>query len=112
MCVLRPASRSRISRSVPIAPPRIPASTTRKRTSPQERSGTDRLHRLTLRQDDLVDTRGGQVEQLVELAAAERSALSRRLDLDQPPVAGHDDVDVDLGGRVLLVVEIEQRLAG
>ena len=38
-------------------------------------------------------------------------ALRRRLHLDEPAVAGHDDVQVDVGGRVLDVVEVEQELA-
>ena len=42
----------------------------------------------------------------------ERRPLGGRLNLDQAAVAGHDDVDVDLGGRVLDVVQVEQRLAG
>ena len=37
--------------------------------------------------------------------------LGGRLDLDQPAVAGHDDVGVDLGARVLGVVEVAEQLA-
>ena len=48
-------------------------------------------------------------EQLVEMGARERRALRGRLHLDQAAVAGHHDVGVDLGGRVLGVVEVEQR---
>src|SRR5918992_5775664 len=51
----------------------------------------------------------GQRQQLVQVRARERRALGGRLHLDQPAVAGHDDVRVDLGGRVLAVVEVEQR---
>ena len=36
-------------------------------------------------------------------------ALGGRLHLDEPAVRGHDDVHVRLGGRVLGVVEVEQR---
>ena len=53
----------------------------------------------------------GEREQLVEVGARERRALGGRLDLDEAAVAGHDDVRVDLGGRVLGVVEVEQRHA-
>ena len=53
----------------------------------------------------------GEVEQLVEPRAVERHPLGRRLHLDEAPVAGHDDVHVDVGVRVLGVVEVEQRLA-
>ena len=58
-----------------------------------------------------VDAAGRQREQLVEVRARERRALGGRLHLDQPAVAGHHDVRVDLGGRVLAVVEVEQRHA-
>ena len=51
----------------------------------------------------------GEREQLVEVGARERRALGGRLDLDEAAVAGHDDVGVDLGARVLRVVEVEQR---
>src|SRR2546428_5059606 len=111
MWVRSPASRSRISRSAPIAPPRTPARTMRSRTSAQERSGTDRLHGAALRSPDLLDPGRGEIEQLVELRPVEGRTLRRRLYLDQPPVARHDDVHVHLCGGVLLVVEVEQCLA-
>ena len=47
----------------------------------------------------------------VERGAVERLALGGALHLDEAAAARHDDVDVDLGGRVLLVVEVEHRLA-
>ena len=53
----------------------------------------------------------GERQQVVEVGARERRALGGRLDLDEAAVAGHDDVGVDLGGRVLRVVEVEQRHA-
>src|SRR6185369_3781651 len=34
-----------------------------------------------------------------------------RLDLDQPAIAAHDDVHVHVRGRVLAVVQVEERLA-
>src|SRR5688572_14483861 len=111
MCVRSPASRSRISRSAPIAPPSTPARTTRTRTSPKWSSGTYGLDGVALRRADLLDPARGEVEQVVELRPVERSTLGGRLNLDQPAVARHDDVHVDLGGRVLLVVQVEPRLA-
>ena len=51
----------------------------------------------------------GEAEQLVERGAGERRALGRRLHLDQAAVAGHHHVGVDLGGRVLGVVEVAER---
>ena len=53
----------------------------------------------------------GELEQVVEVRALERRALAGRLDLDQAALAGHHDVRVDLGARVLAVVEVEQRRA-
>ena len=52
-----------------------------------------------------------ELEQLVELLPRERRPLGGRLDVDVRAVAGHDDVEVDVGLRVLGVVEVEQRLA-
>jgi hypothetical protein len=52
---------------------------------------------------------GGQAEHLVQRRARERLALGGRLHLHKAAVAGHDDVRVDLGRRVLLVVEVEQQ---
>ena len=63
----------------------------------------------SLREADLVDPAGGEVEERVELTARERRRLGGRLHLDQSPVAGHDDVHVRLGPRVLRVVEVEER---
>src|SRR5215211_280690 len=107
-CVRSPAARSRSSRSRPIAPPSAPATLIRASTSSHERSGKERVF---LRPRDLVDPGSGQVEQLVEPLPRKRLPLRRRLHLDQLAAAGRDDVDVDVGGRVLRVVEIEQRLA-
>ena len=52
--------------------------------------------------------RRGEVEQLVEPRAVERHLLRGRLHLHETPVARHDDVDVDVGVRILRVVEVEQ----
>ena len=54
---------------------------------------------------------GAELEQAVELRAVERLALGRALHLHEAPAARHDDVEVDLGARVLVVVEVEHRLA-
>src|SRR5918992_4292223 len=111
MCVRSPASRSRISRSKPIAPPSTAARLTRRSTSAHEGSGTDSLDGAALCLPDFLDPLRGEVEQLVELVTAERSPLGGRLHLDQAAVAGHDHVEVDLGTSVLHVVEVEEGLA-
>src|SRR5436309_3160077 len=58
MCVRRPASRSRSSRSIPIAPPRTAATTSRTRMSAVESVGsassTDGVGGLLLRGGDLL----------------------------------------------------------
>ena len=46
-----------------------------------------------------------------KLSCREGDAFGRRLDLDPAAVAGHDEIGVGLGRRVLGVVEIEQGLA-
>src|SRR4051794_37531554 len=113
-CVRSPASRSRSSRSRPTAAPSTPASVSRSSNSVQVRLGTLAARssdRLLLGARDPLDPAGCEVEQRRQLVARERLALGRRLHLDQSVVAGHDDVEVDLGARVLHVVEVEQRLA-
>ena len=66
---------------------------------------------LLLGRRDPLDPSGGEVEQPVSSSRENGVALGRRLHLDEPAVAGHDDVEVDLRARVLHVVEVEQRLA-
>src|SRR5687768_10645658 len=45
-------------------------------------------------------------KQVVEMGARERGALGGGLDLDEAAVAGHHDVGIDLGRRVLGIVEV------
>src|SRR3954451_8990188 len=111
-CVRSPASRSRNSRSSPTEPPRTPASAIRSRASSQLRlSELDAscCNGFVLCGDELFDAAGRELEQLVEARARERRPLRGRLHLDERGVAGHDDVHVDLGRRVLGIVEVEQR---
>src|SRR5207249_7728329 len=109
-----PASRSRSSRSMPTAAPR-PVATTSRSTASQPPIAVALLARsidgLLLARHQLLDAACCEIEQGVEPFAVERNALRGRLHLDEPPVAGHDDVEIDVGARVLDVVEIEQRLA-
>src|SRR6188472_1487678 len=110
MCVRRPASCSRSSRSIPIIPASSAASTSRSSPSQSARLGATRsLGRDALRLGELIDPGGGEVEQLVERLTGERVALRGRLYLDELAVAGHDHVHVRVGARVLRVVEVEQR---
>src|SRR5919205_2076945 len=108
-CVRRPASRSRISRSSPIAAPSAAASASRRRTSGQSSVGTLCTERVPLSGADLGDPGLREVEHLVEPRPPERRPLRGRLHLDEPVVRGHDDVHVDLRRRVLRVVEVEER---
>src|SRR5438093_53057 len=111
-CVRRPASRSRISRSKPIAAPSTAATTTRRRTSCQSSVATliASIRGFQLGGGERLDAGRGEVEQLVQQLARERLALGCGLHLDETPVDGHDDVHVGLGARVLAVVEVEQGL--
>src|SRR6266576_4727667 len=117
-CVRSPACRSRSSRSSPIAPPSAAATKSRSSTSGHPIVGPAKttLRELTrdglsLQRCDLADAARGQLEQLVERLTRERVSLGRRLHLDEAPVAGHHDVHVGVGARVLGVVEVEQRHA-
>ena len=51
----------------------------------------------------------GERHQRVERAFVERFPFGRALQLDEPAVAGLDEVHVDLGPRVLVVGQVEQR---
>src|SRR3954453_6504489 len=111
-CVRIPASRSRSSRSNPTAPP-SPAAIARRNSDSQPLSDGTLLTRscncLLLEALQVVEPRDGEVEQLVEARTVERHLLRRRLDLDEASVVRHHDVHVDVGVRVLGVVEVEQR---
>src|ERR1051326_6606147 len=113
--VRRTASRARSSRLKPSPPPSAAASARRARSSSQPSDGTvlsnRRLEHRELRLRDPVDSLPGEIEQRVEQLAREGLALGRCLHLDDASVARHHDVHVHLGGRVLRVLEIEQRRA-
>src|SRR3954468_10791339 len=75
-CVRMPASRSRISRSKPIAAPSAHAIVNRSSASQLPSDGmvliTKRIDRLLLQRGELVDPARGEVEQLVQPLARER----------------------------------------
>src|ERR1700730_9467649 len=83
------------------------ASTTRELTA-TERLG---LQRHVLQAGQLGAPGRAQVEQVVQQRAGERLALGGALDLHEVPGPGADHVHVGLGRRVLLVAEVEPRLA-
>src|SRR2546423_11328500 len=90
-CVRSPASRSRSSRSTPIAPPSTAARTSRRSDSSQLSVGrlcAKSSNGFFLRGADLVDSRRRQLEQLVKLLPREGGALCRRLHLHQLARAG------------------------
>src|ERR671911_2709930 len=96
-CVRSPASRSRSSRSRPIAPPSAAATNSLTATSTHESSGKG----VPLCPRDLRDSSRREVEQLVELLARERQALGGRPHPDELALPRHHDVHVGLGGRIL-----------
>src|SRR5688572_24373787 len=97
----RPDSNSENSRSLPGLPL---ASTTRMSTT-SAASGSRAY--LGLQLEQLRDALGREVEQRIELVAAERMAFGRALHLDEATTVVHDDVHVGLGAGVLGVVEID-----
>src|SRR5687768_1952426 len=107
MCVRKPASRSRSSRSIPMTPPSAAAAASRTRISQVARSGTFGCDGAILLGADPFDAPRGELEQLVELLPRERRPLRRRLHVDERAVARHDDVEIDVGLGVLGVVEVE-----
>src|SRR3954470_1980383 len=99
-CVRIPASRSRISRSKPMMAPSPHANVRRTSASHPSSDGalaTRCIDSLLLMERELLDAGSSEVEQLVQARPVERNLLRGRLNLDEAPVAGHDDVDVDLG---------------
>src|SRR5690348_5564421 len=104
-CVRRPAARSRSSRSAPIAPPRTAAMPSRRRMCGQLREiAADSIGLLLA---DQAAAARSEIEQLAERVPREGIFFRRRLHLDEPAVAGHDDVHVGVGVGILGVVEIE-----
>ena len=61
--------------------------------------------------DELTDPVIGEIEKGVEGIAPERQRFRRPLHLDEAAVAGLHDVHVDFGAAVVVVRQIEQRLA-
>ena len=57
------------------------------------------------------DARGREIQQLIELVAAERVAFGGALHLDEGAAAVHDHVHVGFGVRILGIVQIEHRRA-
>src|SRR3954452_104047 len=68
---------------------------------------------LYLQRDDFVEPALGQPQERVELAAGERRSLGGALDFDEQGLRAfprqHDDVHVDLRGRILRVGKVEHR---
>src|SRR6266849_8618171 len=69
-----------------------------------------RFEGAALEPDEAADAGLGDHQQRVEPGAAEGHLLGGALDLDELAGAGHDHVHVDLGARVLDVVQVEHGL--
>src|SRR2546426_8971045 len=70
-----------------------------------------RAQRRALKRRQLSQARARRGQQALELTLRERLPLGRALDLDVAAGAGHDQVEVDLGGAVVGVGEVEQPAA-
>src|SRR6266540_352028 len=79
--------------------------------SEQEGLFATRLEGAALEPDQPIDAGGGQGQQIVQPVLGERRVLRCALDLDEGPRARHHHVHVHVGGRVLRVVEVEERVA-
>ena len=74
----------------------------------------DRLRRVrtsVCSSKQLGDAGRGEIQQLIELVAAERMAFGRALHFDEAAAIVHDDVHVGLGVGIFGVVEIQHRRA-
>src|SRR5437867_13180285 len=69
-----------------------------------------RFEGAALQPDETADAALGDGEERVQPRAAEGHLLGRALHLHELAAAGHDDVHVHLGARVLGVAEVEHRL--
>src|SRR5262245_21341907 len=70
-----------------------------------------RFEGTALERDEATDAALSDRQERIESGAAEGHLLGRPLHFDELTVAGHDDVHVHLGARVLDVVQVEHRLA-
>src|SRR5262249_42294414 len=70
-----------------------------------------RVEGATLEADEAADAGLRDGQERVQPGAAERHLFSGPLHLHELAGAGHDDVHVDLGGRVLGVVQVQERQA-
>src|SRR6266849_9750863 len=70
-----------------------------------------RFEGAALQPDETADTALGDGEERVQPGAAEGHLLGRALHLHELAAAGHDDVHVHLGARVLGIAEVEDGLA-
>src|SRR6476620_7532571 len=68
-------------------------------------------HRYLLQIDQLHHALLGERQQVEELLLGERNFLGCALHLDDPSIAGHDDIGVGVGLGVLGIVEVEHRRA-
>src|SRR5947209_4242403 len=53
----------------------------------------------------------GKVQQAIQSAAAEDPAFASTLHLNEIMPGSHDNVEIDLGPRILLIAKVEQELA-
>src|SRR5256712_22653 len=82
---------------------------TRRGLAGEDGLGT-RFEGAALQPDETADAALGDGEERVQPGAAEGHLLGRALYLHELAAAGHDDVHVHLGARVLGVAEVEHRL--
>src|SRR5437879_10956396 len=89
---------------------RFSVARTRRGLEGEDALGT-RVEGAALQANETADAALRDGEERVQPRAAEGHLLGRALHLHELAAAGHDDVHVHLGTRVLGVAEVEQRLA-
>src|SRR5881392_4346660 len=89
---------------------RFSVARTRRGLEAEDALGT-RVEGAALEANEMTDAARGDGEERVQPRAAEGHLLGGALHLHELAAAGHDDVHVHLGARVLGVAEVEHRLA-
>src|SRR6056297_1344137 len=106
-CTRNSSRMARISASLP----RLPVATTMLEPACSKATSSGGGQRLVLRRHQLNDAGASEIQQALELVAAEGVSLGGALHLDEGACVVHDDVHVGLGFGILGIVQVEHGFA-